>query len=139
MAVGVVKDADGSEHEVSYGSVQQNEQMIAVVGPGRLGVEAGRDSLLVEPGKAVTVPVRVQRGKGLEGPVRLELAVAPHLHGVRAAPVEVPAGRDRADLTITFAADARGPFNMPVTLRATLLDRGEPVVAETPLELLPGP
>jgi hypothetical protein len=138
MGVGVVKDADGSEHEVSYSSVQQNEQVIAVVEPGRLGVETDRTVLLVEPGKTVAVPVRVQRGKGLAGPVKLELVVAAHLHGIRAAPVEVPAGRDRADLTVAFAVDARGPFNMPLTLRATVLDRGQPVVAETSVELLAG-
>jgi hypothetical protein len=138
MAVGVIKDADGTEHEVSYSSVQQNEQVIAVVGPGRLGVETGRTTLRVEPGKTVAVPVRVQRGKGLAGPVRVELVVAPHLHGVCAAPVEVPADRDGAELTVTFAADARGPFNMPVTVRATAVDKTQPVVAETQLELLPG-
>jgi hypothetical protein len=138
MGVGVVKDADGSEHEVSYSSVQQNEQVIAVVEPGRLGVETDRTVLLVEPGKTVAVPVRVQRGKGLAGPVKVELVVAAHLHGIRAAPVEVPADRDRADLTVAFAVDACGPFNMPLTLRATVLDRGEPVVAETSVELLAG-
>jgi hypothetical protein len=139
MGVGVVKDADGSEHEVTYSSVQQNEQVIAVIEPGRLGVEIDRAALPVEPGKAVSLTVRVQRGKGLAGPVKLELVVASHLHGIHAAPVEVPADRDRADLTVTFAADARGPFNMPLTLRATVMDRGEPVVAETSMELLRGP
>jgi hypothetical protein len=137
MAVGVVRDADGSEHEVSFSSVLPNEQVIAVVGPGRLGVEVARTALRVEPGERVKVPVRVQRDKGLNGPVKLELVVASHLHGIRAGPVEVPAGRDSAELPIAFSGDARGPFNLPVTVRATLLDRGEPVVAEAPLELLP--
>jgi hypothetical protein len=139
MGVGVVKDADGSEHEVSFSSVQQNEQIVAVVEPGRLGVEAGRTSLVVEPGRTVAVPVRVQRGKGLAGLVKVELIVPAHLHGIQAAPVEVPAGQDGGTLTLAFAGDARGPYSMPVTVRATVLDRGEPVVAETSVELLAGP
>jgi hypothetical protein len=139
MAVGGVKDADGAEHEVSFSSVQQNEQVVAVIEPGRLGVETDRTSLVAEPGRTVAVPVRVRRGKGLEGPVKVELLVPPHLQGIRAAPVEVPADQAGGTLTLTVAADARGPYNMPVTVRATVLDRGEPVVAETSVELLPGP
>jgi hypothetical protein len=138
MAVGVVKDADG-EHEVSFSSVQQNEQVVAVIEPGRLGVETDRTSLVAEPGRTVTVAVRVRRGKGLAGPVKLELLVPPHLHGLRAEPIEVPADQAAGTLTLAVAADARGPYNMPLTVRATALDRGEPVVAETSLELLPGP
>jgi hypothetical protein len=139
MGVGVLKDADGSEHEVSFSSVQQNEQIVAVVEPGRLGLETERTSLVVEAGRTVAVPVHVHRGKGLAGPVKLELVVPPHLHGIRAAPVEVPADQDGGTLTLAVAASARGPYNMPVTVRATVLDRGEPVVAETSVDLLPGP
>ena len=40
-----------------------------------------------------------------------------------------------ATLTVHFA-DAPGPFNMPLTVRATLTD-GDPVVAETKLEVDP--
>jgi hypothetical protein len=136
MAVGVVKDG-GAEHVVSFSSVQQNEQVVAVIEPGKLGVEADRASLTAAPGKTLSVPVKVTRGKGLSGPVKVELVVAPHIRGVAAEPVEIPAGQDGATLAVRFAADALGPFNMPLTVRATLLDRDEPVVAETRLEVLP--
>jgi hypothetical protein len=136
IAVGVIKDADGSTHEVSYSSVQQNEQIVAVVEPGRLGIETDRTSLSAEPGKAVPVPVIIKRGKGLAGVVKLELVVPAHMHGISAATVEVAADRSAAEFTIHFAGDTLGPFNMPVVIRATILDKGEPVVAETPLEIL---
>lgn len=135
-AVGTIKDADGNEHAVSFSSVQPNEQIIVVVEPGRLGVEAERGSVTVTPGKTVSVPVRVTRGKGLQGPVKLELLVAAHIRGVAADAVEIPAEQSTAVLSIRFGPDVQGPFNMPAVIRATTLDdKKEPVVAETRLDL----
>jgi hypothetical protein len=136
MAVARLKDGDG-EHVVSFTSINQNEQVVAVVGPDPLGVETGRGSVTAEQGKAVNVEVSVSRGKGYEGPVKVELVVPEHMPFVTAEPVEVPAGHDKAVLVIRFAADARGPYNMPVVVRATLMHKGEPVVAETRLEVRP--
>jgi hypothetical protein len=138
-ATGVVKEADGSEHVVSFSSVQQNEQIVAVIEPGRLGVEAERTSVTATAGQTISVPVRIARGKGLAGPVKVELVIPAHMRGITAEPVEVGAEDERATLAIRFAPEGRGPFNMPVVMRATLLDKGEPVVAETSLEILPGP
>jgi hypothetical protein len=117
--------------------VQQNEQLVAVIEPGRLGVEVERTSLVAVPGKAVELPVRVSRAKGLTGPVKLELLVAPHLRGITADAVEVAADKDTARVAVKFGDDARGPFNLPVVLRATLTDKGDPVIAETKIEVLP--
>ena len=70
MATGVIKDADGSAHTVSFNSVAQNEQYVAVIEAGRLDVSVDRPSLRVEVGKSVTVPVTVSRARGLQGAVR---------------------------------------------------------------------
>lgn len=131
----VVKDADGAEHVVSYSSTNQNEQIVAVVEPGRLSVEAMPGSLAVAANETRTVTVQVNRGKGLTGPVKLELIAADHLRGVSAEPVTVAADQSSARLTVRFAADVRGPFNMPALLRATLTENGQPVVAETRVTL----
>jgi hypothetical protein len=139
MGVGVVKDQGGREHEVSFSSTAQNEQLVAVVEPGPLGVEVERSSVAAAPGQAVVLPVKVARGKALKGPVRVELIVPAHVRGVSAAAVEVLAGQDRAALTIRFAFGRLGPFNMPLTIRATLTDNGRPVVAEARVEVLPPP
>jgi hypothetical protein len=136
-AVGLVKDADGSEHAVSFSSLAQNEQIVAVIEPGRLGVEAEPASVTAVPGGTTSVAVRVSRARGLEGPVKLELLAPAHLRSIRADPVEVPSGVTTAALPIRFTEDARGPYNVPVVIRATLLSRGEPVAAEAKLEVLP--
>jgi hypothetical protein len=103
MGIGMVKDADGSEHAVTFSSTQPNEQLIAVVETGRLDVDVDRTSLTAEPGKTAALNVRVTRGKTLRGPVRLELLAAAHLHGVVAPPVVIPAEESRAELLIHFA------------------------------------
>ena len=137
MGVGVVKEG-GVEHYVSYGSVAQNDQIIAVVEAGRLGVSVDRPAILLARGQSVAVPVKVSRDKGLNGSVKVELISSEHMHGVSAEPLVVAAEQSAATLTVHFAADGPGPFNMPLTVRATLTGGGDPVVAETKLEIAPG-
>jgi hypothetical protein len=137
MAVGVIKDADGSEHTVSFTSVHQNEQVVVVVEPARLEVEPERQSLAVAPGKAVPLAVTVSRGKSLKGPVKLELVVPAHLRGISADAVVIPAGRSKGTLTIRFASGVKGPFNAPLVIRATITENKRPVVGEARLELTP--
>jgi hypothetical protein len=136
MAVARIKDADG-EHPVSFTSINQNEQVVAVIGPDPLGVETGRGSITADPGRTVNVEVVVARGKGYEGAVKVELAAPEHMPFVTAAPVEVPAGQNKAMMAIRFAAGARGPYNMPLVVRATLVHKAEPIVAETYLDVKP--
>jgi hypothetical protein len=82
------------------------------------------------------VTVRVRRGEGLTGPVELTLIRPEHMHGVSTKPVVLAADQTRAVVTLHFASDELGPFNMPVVLRATLNDAAGPVVAETKLEIV---
>jgi hypothetical protein len=136
MGTGVVKES-GVERCVSYSSVAQNDQIIAVMETGRLSVEAEKLTIVAERGKSVAVPVKVGRAKGLIGPVKLEWTLPEHLHGVSAEPVVVAADQSAATVTLHFAADAAGPFNMPLILRAVLTDKGDAVTAETKLEVVP--
>jgi len=135
MATGVIKDADGSEHAVSFSSAKPDDQVIVVVEPGRLGVELDRTSISAVPGKTISVPVRVSRGKSLQGPTKVELLTAAHIHGVVADPISVSPDQSSAALVIRFAPDLRGPFNAPLVIRATIVDKNEPVIAEAKLEL----
>jgi hypothetical protein len=137
MAVGTLKDADGSEHTVSFSSVQPNEQVIAVIEPGRLGVSIERTSYTATPGAALAMPVRLSRGKSLRGAAKLELIVPAHLRGIAAEPVIVPVDQTSARLLVHFRLGLQGPFNAPLVIRSTVLDKGEPVVAETKVELQP--
>jgi hypothetical protein len=135
MGTAVVKDGE-REHVVSYSSVQQNEQMIAVVETGRLGVDVEKTSLRATPKGTVTVPVKVARGKGLTGPVKVELVLGTHVHGVRAEALTIAAGETKGSMTLHF--DERpGPLNMPILVRATLAADDGPAVAEVKIDLVP--
>jgi hypothetical protein len=137
MGVGIIKDADGSEHKVSFSSVGQNEQIVAVVEPGRLGLSVEPESIRAAPDKTVTVSVRVARAKGMEGPVKVELVLSAHVHGIHAEPVTIAADKSTAEVAVRFAVDAKVPFDCRAVLRATLLEKGDPVVAESSLAILP--
>jgi hypothetical protein len=136
MGAAVIKDGD-AEHAVSYTSAAQNEQMIAVVETGRLGVEAEKPAVVAARGKSVDVPLKVSRSKGLSGPVKVELVLPAHVRGLTADPVVVAAGQSRGVLALKFAADGAGPFNTPLVVRATLAGDDGPAVAETKLEVAP--
>jgi hypothetical protein len=135
MAVGRVKDADGREHAVSFSSTDQNQQMIVVVGPGRLDLELDKLSVRAEPGGVVRVAVKVSRGTDLGGPVKVEAVIPDHWSGVTAEAVTVPAGEQAGEVVLRFAREC-GPFNMPLTLRATAAAKTTPVTAEAKLEVV---
>jgi hypothetical protein len=136
MAVAEVVDADGTKHKVSHSSTNQNEQLVVLTDPGRLNLTAGRSSMLVQPGDAASLEVRVERAIGIASAVKVELACPAHVGGVSAEAIEIPAGQSSGMLMLRFAASQLGPFNMPLVLRATAIDEhGDPVVAECQVEL----
>ncbi|MCI0680843.1 MAG: PPC domain-containing protein [Gemmataceae bacterium] len=137
MGVGVVKDKDKSEHRVCFSSVNQNEQLVAVVGPGQLALELERTSCAAAPGQPAAIPLRVKRAMNMPGAVKVELIAPAHIRGVTATPVTLAADQDRGQLTLQFAAKLDGPFNMPLTVRATLMHDHRPVIAEQKLDVQP--
>jgi len=137
MGVGVLKEPDGLLHRVSYSSVNQNEQLVAVVGPGKLAMEVERTSYTAQPGKSFTVSVRIKRGQGIEGSVVLELVSPPHLRGLTATKATIAAKMEQGQLLVQCAENLAGPFNMPVIVRATLMRNGEPLVDEVKLDVQP--
>ena len=137
QGVGILKEPDGSEHRVSFSSVNQNEQLVAVVGPGMLALEADRTSFVVVPGRSISVPVRVKRGQGVEGPVELTVVAPAHLQGLNAVKTTIAAKMERGELVIHCAEKLVGSFNMPILLRATLMRNGEPLIAEIQLDVQP--
>jgi hypothetical protein len=136
MGVARIKDAD-CEHVVSFTSINPNEQIVAVIEPDPLGIELEHASITADPGKTVNLGVTVSRAKGFEGPVKLELVVPPHMSFIEADTVEVPMGRSNAVLKVRFAANANGPYNMPIVLHATLRNKDAPVVGEAKLDVRP--
>jgi hypothetical protein len=136
QGVGVVKEGP-AEYVVGFSAIGNNDQMIAVVETGRLGIEASKSSLAAAPGGSATLTVKVGRGKGVQGPAKVELILPPHVHGVRAAPVVIAADKATATLTFQFDREKPGPFNVPAVLRATIDDASGPITAETKIEIVP--
>jgi hypothetical protein len=136
MGTATVKEADGSEHVVTFSSREQNEQVIAVVEPERLGLRLDRETLRVEPGATAEIVITLGRGEGLSAPAKIEVVIPSHFRGVTAEPLEFGTGATEGKLKLRFAADAKGPFNAPLVIRAVVTDKGLPVTAETKLELV---
>jgi hypothetical protein len=136
MGTATLKEPDGSEHVVTYSSIQQNDQIIAVVEPERLCVKLDRETLRVQPNGELVLDLKLSRGEGLTGAAEIEVVMPAHFKGVTAPRVELPAGANEGKLRIRFARDA-GPFNAPLLIRAVVKDRDLPVTAETKLELVP--
>lgn len=137
MVMGVVTDGDGSRHVVSYSSNAQNDQMIALVDPGRLAITLDRRTATVIPGQQVRIGFRLQRSSGLDQSTQVEAIIPDGLRGVTAQVVAVPAGHQQGQIELVFGADAQGPFLAPVTIRATTLDdRKLPVISDVSLELV---
>jgi hypothetical protein len=138
MAVGEIVDPDGTRHKVSFTSLQQNEQLVALIDPGQLSVDLDRQSAVAAPGESLDLEVQVGRGQGVNVPVRVELIAAGHIQGVTAEPVVVAPDQKRGTIRIQFARAPLGPFNMPLTIRATAMKgENDPVVAEAGLEIVP--
>ncbi|OWK39703.1 PPC domain-containing protein [Fimbriiglobus ruber] len=136
MATGMVKDADGTEHVVSFSSTEQNHQMIAVAEPGKLDIDLASAVVSAKVGETVRVPFRVTRAVDLRGDAKVELVTPAHWSGVSAVPVVLSNGAERGELLIAVRKDARGPFTAPAIVRVTVIWQGDPVVAEQKLELL---
>ncbi|MFM7071947.1 MAG: hypothetical protein ACKO38_09175, partial [Planctomycetota bacterium] len=138
MATGEVDDGAGRRHKVSFSSGDQNNQMVNLVSPSPLRIALDRGTAAATAGKATTVKVQIRRDRALQAPVRLEIVPPPHLRGVSAAPVTVPADQEMGELALSFS-DSPGPFTAPLLIRATAQRAGDPLVAEASLELVPVP
>jgi hypothetical protein len=135
MMIGEVADAAGKKHKVSFSTVEQNEQLIALVSPSPLRLSLDRTAVGCQVDSQLTVPVHLHRQLGLTAPCRLELVIPEHMRDISAQPVMVAAGGDSADLKIDLGPHP-GPFNMPLLIRSQTERDGDPVRAEVNLELL---
>lgn len=134
-AIGFVKDEQGKKHEISYTSHGQNDQVILLVDPGQLDVKIQPRSVAWSPGATLDLAVQLGRGQGLDGAARVELVVPSHIQGVHADPLIIPAGKTRGVMTIVYDKTGHGPFNMPLTVRATVPVNREPYTAERKLDV----
>lgn len=139
MATGVVREPDGTPHEVSYSTPRNELQVVAVIGPGRIGLEAGRTSVAVAPGRTEEVPFRIARGPGVTGPVRVGLGPSATALGLVAEPTVVGVGRTEGRLRVGCGQSLACDRSARVTLRATTEGDGGPLSAETTLAVVREP
>ena len=136
MLTGELADGSGAVHPVSFTTREQNEQLVALISPSPLRIAASRPAAAISPGGVHLIPVTIKRDRGVTGPVRLELIIPAHVRDLSAAVVDVPAGADTAEIRLQSGLSP-GPFNAPLTLRATTVLSGDPLIAEAPLECFP--
>lgn len=136
MAVADIRDRDGQPHRVSYTSHEQSDQIIVLVDPGQVDITLDRRSLAAQPDQTASVGVQVGRGQGITGSVTVELVTPRHIRGVVAAAIEIPAHATRGTLALQFDHEPRGPWNMPLTVRATAMKDGLPYTAEEELTVV---
>lgn len=135
MAVGEVEDEDGVKHKVSFSSGAVNDQIIMLTAPCPLSVRSTRRSIRAAPGERLDLDIKVGRGVLKRRPVKLELLLPKHIRGVNAEPTTIAGDKDSGTLTLSFS-DSPGPFNAPVTIRATTTSNNDPVIAETKIEIV---
>lgn len=136
MATGLVTEPDGTEHEVSFSSIVNELQITAVIGPGQLGLEPGRTSVRIQPGGWDEVPIRVARGKEVEGRVRVALAEDAAACGLSAEPLGLEPGRDEGVLRIHRDPGRMRPASSRLLIRAVGTLAGDPVVAEATITVV---
>jgi hypothetical protein len=133
MGTAVITDPDGSWHAVSYYNQETTQSAISVAA-ARLDVSVAKPSITLGPDRELSLAVRVVRGQGIVGPVRVELLSPRHILGVTAQPVTVAPDQQQAQLVIRAAAQA-GPFNMPLLIQAQCESDGDPVLAHAEVDV----
>jgi hypothetical protein len=131
QGVGVIKVGE-QHHKVVFSSTNQNEQLVAVVGPGQLAMELDRPSVVLSEGKAADVGVRIRRGLAWKGPVEIALVT---IGCVTAEPLTIPAEAEQGVLRLRRDASPRMNGG-PITIRATLRQGTQYIVAEASLEAI---
>ncbi len=135
MALGEVKDEDGKKHKVSYHSDEPNDQIIILTAPSSLSVRTSQHSLRAKPESSFDLGIQIARGVLKPAPVTIELLCPKHVHGIQATTITISADQERGSLPIHFHSTF-GPFNMPLIVRATILSEGDPVIAETKVDVV---
>ena len=136
MAVGELIDEEGHKHKVSFSAISSNDQIIILTSPMKTGVDVSPKHVVVQPDSSTALNITVKRGQVAPQPIIVELIVPQHFSGIMAEPITIPAGSDQGTLQVQMT-NPSGPFNMPMTVRATTHDSdGLPLFSESKLEVI---
>jgi hypothetical protein len=135
MGVAEVTDHDGSRHTVSYSSQEQADQIVCLVAPRLMFVDAEVQTASVQENGSLQVPIRLNRGT-LSGGAVIELVMPNHLKGIIAETITLPPQETKGILQLKFKNVSDIDWNMPITVRATLRDGSAIHIAEDHIEIV---
>jgi len=135
MGVAEVVDHDGSRHTVSYSSQEQADQIVCLVAPRLMSVDAEIQTASIQASRYLQVPVRLNRGT-LAGKATVELVLPKHLQGIVAEPITLAPEETKGILQLNFQNAPDLDWNMPITVRATLIEGSAIHLAEDHIEIV---
>jgi hypothetical protein len=136
MGSAFVEDEAGTKHRVSFSSHEQDDQVIILVDPVRISLQLPSSTFVVDRGGSIEIPVKVVRGTGLAGDVRVHITAPPHIKGWSAKPFVVAAKDDAGILTLQVDENANRVFNAPLIVNATIKDgSGKPIRTESRIHI----
>ena len=143
MATGSVREPDGLEHETSFSTPEIELQLVAVIRPGRLALESSRPSFAFDAGPVAEIPVKIVRGKGVSGPVRVELVESGAVLGLSAEPLILKDDQNAGVLRIVRDARVEIPSTstapVRIAIQARALTADGPLIAETGISFVGRP
>lgn len=134
MGVAEVTDEAGNRHQVAFTDGEESQAPINVKAP-RLDIFCPRTSIYAPSESTMEIEFQVKRAEQLHLPVEVRLLVPPHIRGVHSNPVTLAADESQGSLQVRRDATA-GPFNCPLIVQAMATENGDPVVAETHVEIV---
>lgn len=134
MGIAEVTDEEGRQHQVAFTDGETAQAPINVKAP-RLNVSCHETSVYAERGSTTDLVFHVKRDERLPLPVVVRLLVPDHMRGIQSESVTLAADETQGRLRLRVESTA-GPFNCPLTVQATVIENGDPVVAEASVELV---
>lgn len=136
MGSAFVTDGSGTRHRVSFSSHAQDDQVIVLVDPVRISLQLPASTFVVKRGGLIRIPVKIQRGTGLAGAVRIHVSSPPHLKGWSVEPIVVAADEDSGMLSLRVDQKLSHTFNSPLVVNAVLKDaNGKPIRTESRISI----
>ncbi|MDG2358886.1 MAG: PPC domain-containing protein [Planctomycetaceae bacterium] len=136
MGSAFVTDGSGTRHRVSFSSHAQDDQVIVLVDPVRISLQLPTSTFVVKRGGSIRIPVKIQRGTGLAGAVRIHVSSPPHLKGWSVEPIVVAADEDFGMLSLRVDQKSSHTFNSPLVVNAVLKDaNGKPNRTESRISI----
>ncbi len=135
----VVRVPDG-QGNLRYLLQRMDRRITMNVEGALLSLAAEQQELSVSAGETIEIPLRILRSPSLAVPVQLELIEpAANAPGFQAEPLNVEPQASQASLRVTAPAQPATAGEYELTLRATALRDGHPVVSQTTVVLIVKP